>query len=196
MPKKPGKTGSPRGEERVQRSKETVLKTLFQLLTETGLGGLSVDEVAKRSGVAKTTIYRHWPSREALLLDACSKMGPKLDLPDTGSLQGDMRELATAIAQRLRTKKFSSVLPSIIDAAERDSEIALVHSRLHAGIMAPLYTVIERGKQKGELPRNSVAAEIVAAVVGPLFYRRWFSREPISDAFVANVVDRAISHSK
>jgi AcrR family transcriptional regulator len=196
MPKKQGKTDRPRVDERVQRSKEAVLKATFQLLTETGLGGLSVDEVSKRSGVAKTTIYRHWPSREALLLDACSKMGPKLDLPDTGTLKGDIGELAAGIAERLRSKRFSSVLPSVIDAAERNSEIAAVHARLHAGIMAPLYSVIERARERGELPRNCVASELVATVVGPLFYRRWFSREPLDERFVKAVVDRAIRCSK
>ncbi len=67
-----------------------------------------------------------------------------------------------------------------------------MHSQLHAGTMAPLFTVIERSKQKRELPRNCVSSEIVAAVVGPLFYRRWFSREPLDDSFVNGVVDRAL----
>jgi AcrR family transcriptional regulator len=183
-------------DERVRRSKEVVLATTIQLLTETGLGGVSVDEVSKRSGVAKTTIYRHWPSRTALLLDACSKMGHKMELPDTGSLRGDIAALAASIASRLRSKNFSSVLPSVIDAAERDPEIAAVHARLHAGIMVPLYSAIERGKQRGELPRKCVASEVVAAIVGPLFYRRWFSREPLDDGFVKRVVDRAIGSAK
>src|SRR5271157_53993 len=62
-------------DERVRKSKEAVLATTHQLMSEAGLGGVSIDAVSKRSGVAKTTIYRHWPSRSALLLDACSKMG-------------------------------------------------------------------------------------------------------------------------
>ena len=105
-------------------------------------------------------------------------------------------ELAATMAGRLRSKNFSSVLPSVIDAAERDPEIAAVHARLHTGIMAPLYAVIERGKQRGELSRKCVPSEIVASVVGPLFYRRWFSREPLDDGFVKGVVDRAIGSAK
>jgi AcrR family transcriptional regulator len=183
-------------DERVRRSKETVLAATYEILTESGLGGVSVDEVSARSGVAKTTIYRHWPSRSALLLDACSKMGSKREAPDTGSLKGDLLDLATGMAGRLRSKNFASVLPSVIDAAERDPEIAAVHARLHAGFMAPLYAVIERAQQKGDLPRTCVASEIVAAVVGPLFYRRWFSREPLDDQFVKGVVERVLAASK
>lgn len=196
MPKKNVKPGSNRAVERVRRSKEAVLQSTYQLLMETGLGGVSVDEVSKRSGVAKTTIYRHWPSRTELLLDACSKMGSKFDIPDTGSLKKDLLELASSITAVLRSKNYSSVLPSVIDAAERDDQVAALHGRMHAEHMAPFYVVIERARQRGELPRGSLASEIVAAVVGPLFYRRWFSREPLDDGFVKSVVERAVSRSK
>jgi AcrR family transcriptional regulator len=182
-------------DERVRRSREAVLTATHQLLSESGFSGVSVDEVSLRSGVAKTTIYRHWPNRSALLLDACSRMGSKLEVPDTGSLKGDIGELASKMAERLRSKNFSSVLPSIIDAAERDPEIAAVHARLHAGFMAPLRSVIERAQQRGELPASSDPSEIIAAIVGPLFYRRWFSREPLDERFVRGIVERAVCSS-
>ena len=80
----------------------------------------------------------------------------------------------------------------MIDAAERDPEIAAVYARVHAGFMAPLNAVIERAQKRGELPRTAVPSEIVAAIVGPLFYRRWFSRERLDDRFVRGVVERAL----
>jgi AcrR family transcriptional regulator len=196
MPKKTKRPGTDREDDRVRRSKDAVLVATYELLMEAGLAGVSVDEVSRRSRVAKTTIYRHWPSRTALLLDACSRMSSKFDIPDTGNLKGDLAEIASSIASLLRSKNFSSVLPSIIDAAERDDQVAALHSRIHAEHMAPLYVVIERARQRGELPRSTLAAEIVAAVVGPLFYRRWFSREPLDARFVQSIVDRAVSRSK
>jgi AcrR family transcriptional regulator len=196
MPKKTMRPGTVRADDRIRRSKEAVLETTYELLMEGGLAGVSVDEVSRRSGVAKTTIYRHWPARTALLLDACSRIAPKFNIPNTGNLKDDLAELASSIAKLLRSKNFSSVLPSVIDAAERDDQVAAVHSRIHAEHMAPLYVVIERARQRGELPRNSLAAEIVAAVVGPLFYRRWFSREPLDDRFVRAIVDRVVYRSK
>src|SRR5215831_20773368 len=77
-------------EERVRRSKEAILKVTSELLSETGFSGVSVDEVSRRSGVAKTTIYRHWPTRTALLLEACLQFAPRLQPPNTGSLRGDL----------------------------------------------------------------------------------------------------------
>jgi AcrR family transcriptional regulator len=196
MAKKSAGPGSDRATERVRQSKETVLKTTFELLMEAGLSGVSVDEVSKRSGVAKTTIYRHWPSRTALLLDACSKLGTKFGVPDTGDLKSDLTALAFGVAGVLRSKSFSSVLPSIVDAAERDDQVAAMYERIHAEHMAPFFAVVERAKRRRELPRGCPASDIVAAVVGPLFYRRWFSREPIDDRFVMAVVNRALSQPK
>jgi len=176
----------------VERSKKAVLGATFQLLMNKGLSGLSIDEVSKRSGVAKTTIYRHWPSRTALLLDACSKLGSKFDTPDTGTLKGDVMAIVLGIVARLRSRNFSSILPSVIDAAERDPQIAALHGRIHADTLSPLYAVLERAKSKGLLPHSCVTADMVAALVGPLFYRRWFSRESIDDRFVRSIVSRAL----
>lgn len=187
---------------RVERSKEAVLTATLQLMFEAGLSGVSVDTVSQRSGVAKTTIYRHWPSRSALLMDACARMGTTASawraerLPDTGSLEGDVLELATGLAHRLHSAKWASILPSVIDAAERDPDIAKLHSRMHAGFMAGFRAVIERAESRSGLPPGRSAAELVAAVVGPLFYRRWFSREPLDDGFVKGVVANAVRASR
>lgn len=177
---------------RVARSKERVLQETYRLLFEGGLGGVSVDEVARRSGVAKTTIYRHWPTRSALLLDACSKMGAPAASPGTGHLARDMAKLAHGVAEQLNTAAWPTVLPSIIDAAERDPEVARLQATMHAGNMRPFFMAIDEAKDRGELPRDRDAATLVAALVGPLFYRRWFSKEPIDAGVVEEVVARAL----
>ncbi len=188
--KRTGKRTHQETDERVEKSKKSVLATTYELLTQSGFSGVSVDEVSKRSGVAKTTIYRHWPSRESLLMDACSQLSSRPQDPDTGSLKGDLELLASGIAARLH-HPWSTVLPSIIDAAERDKNLAALQSQIHGQIRAALVTVIERGQQRGELPRSQNATEIIASILGPLFYRRYFSRETLDEAFAKRVVERA-----
>jgi AcrR family transcriptional regulator len=179
-------------DDRVERSKSAVLATTYELLTKSGLSGVSVDEVSRRSGVAKTTIYRHWPSREALLLDACAQASSiKPQDPDTGSLKGDLELLARDIAARLE-QPWSSMLPSIIDAAERDKELASLQSRIHAQTREAFVTVIERAQERGELPRSQDPRELVALIFGPLLYRRFFSREGLDEGFAQRVVERAL----
>jgi AcrR family transcriptional regulator len=169
-----------------------VLTTTFELLGESGVGGFSVDEVARRSGVAKTTIYRHWPTREALVIDACSRISAEQEVPDTGSLEGDVTAILANIAHLLCTARWSSVLPSIVDIAEREPEFADIHCRIQHGHAAPLREVLERAGGRGELTRAADHATMIAALLGPLFYRRWFSREPIDDPFIATIVENVI----
>ncbi len=80
-----------RADPRVVRSKATIIDACAELIAQEGFSGVSIEAVAARSGAAKTTIYRHWPSREALCIEAfgtCS--GPSSPLPDTGTLRDDL----------------------------------------------------------------------------------------------------------
>jgi AcrR family transcriptional regulator len=182
-----------RVDHRVERSRRAVLTAALELLGEGGVGGFSVDEVVRRSGVAKTTIYRHWPTREALVVDACSRLGAEQQIPDTGSLEDDLTAILTNIAHLLQAANWSAILPSIIDSAERDPEFAEIVSQIQRGHAAPLREVLQRAMSRGELPAHADLSTTVAALLGPLFYRRWFSREPIDDKFVNATIKRAIA---
>ncbi|MGC3992778.1 MAG: TetR/AcrR family transcriptional regulator [Propionicimonas sp.] len=177
---------------RSQRSRRTVLTAATELLEAGGVGGFSVDAVARRSGVAKTTIYRHWPTREALILEACEGLDARYDVPDTGSLRGDLSAFVADIARMVTQAGWASVLPSIVDAAERSSEFAVMHSRIQRGHAAPVRLIVDRAIARGELPRGTDPAELAAALLGPVFYRRWFSREPLDASFVDAVVSRVV----
>ena len=186
--------GSIRGiDKRVERSRAAVLAETYRQLSQSGLANVSIDEVSRVSGVSKTTIYRHWPSRSALLIDACSRLGSTMEAPDTGSLRGDVQVLASALAEQLRTASWSSVVPSIIDAAERDPDVAAMQVTWHKGLMTPFDTVAARAKARGEMAMARSGGDLAAVAVGPLFYRRWFSKEPIDDRFVTAMVDAAMA---
>jgi AcrR family transcriptional regulator len=180
-------------DDRVRRSKESVLRVTSDLLSESGVGGVSIDEVSRRSGVAKTTIYRHWTTRSDLVIDACSQLTMKQDVPDTGSFAGDLTALLTNLAKLLRTARWSFVMPSIIDAAERDTSLAKVHSQIQLGHSEPFREVIERAIRRAEIPSHTDPRVVIAGLLGPLFYRRWFSREPLDEKFVGSVVRHVIN---
>ena len=185
---------SPELDARVRRSKENVLAVTHQMMSETGLSGVSIDEVSKRSGVAKTTIYRHWPSRADLLLDACSKLGSKFEVPDTGSFRGDIDALVVALASYLRTAPLTKILPSIVDAGEHDIKIAkLLQAQVRTCIMAPLYEVIEHAQKKAEIGEDHDASHLIARIAGPLFFRRWFSGESLDKNFVRAIIQSVIA---
>lgn len=178
---------------RVRRSRDRVLTTAFELLSESGVGGFTVDEVARRSRVAKTTIYRHWASRAALVLDAASRISAEQEIPDTGSLERDVTSILANLGHLLGTARWSSVVPSIVDVAERDPEFAGIHGKIQRGHAAPLREVIERAAGRGEISATADPSSMVSALIGPLYYRRWFSREPIDDQFVKTIARNVIS---
>lgn len=175
-------------DERVRRSRAAVLAATSDLLFERGYSGVSVDEVARRSGVAKTTIYRHWPSRTHLLRDACANIGTPQTAPDLGSLRADITALMGALAEALTTARWTAVLPSIVDAGERDPDMAEMYRHLQQGYSAPFEAAIRRGVDRGELPADTDVAALAAALIGPLFFRRWFAREPLTEGFVREIV--------
>jgi AcrR family transcriptional regulator len=187
---------STRVDSRVEHSRHAVLSATVDLLYQGGVSGFSVEAVARRSGVAKTTIYRHWPTREALVIDACSRISAEHDdTPDTGSIRRDLEAILTNIAHQLQTANWSSVLPSIVDIAEREPEFADIHGRIQRGHAAPVRQAVTRAIDRHELSAESDLSTITAALLGPLFYRRWFSREAIDDQFIEAIIDLAIHDS-
>jgi len=174
---------------RIVLSRERVVAATLDLLTESGLGVLTIDDVSKRSGVAKTTIYRHWPNRAALVIDACLRMDDGDEAPpDTGSVEGDVTTFLKNLAELLVTARWSSILPSIVDAAEHEPAFADIHSTIQRRHAAPLRAALERAVVRGEIQPSADLSAITAALLGPLYYRRWFSREPIDEGFVDQIV--------
>jgi AcrR family transcriptional regulator len=179
---------------RVLVSRERVVTTTLTLLTEAGLDELTIDEISRRSGVAKTTIYRHWPNRSALVIDACSRMTDSEDAPpDTGSLEGDVRAILTNIAELLETARWSAIVPSIVDAAEHDPAYADIHGAIQRGHAASLRSALDRAAIRGEIPSQVDRQAIIALLLGPLFYRRWFSREKLDAKFVEVIVGSTLA---
>ncbi|WP_407571759.1 TetR/AcrR family transcriptional regulator [Deinococcus altitudinis] len=180
---------------RTLRSQTTVLTTTIELLNERGLGGVSIDEISRRSGVAKTTIYRHWPIRADLLLDACARLITPMTVPDTGGFQTDLTAALTQLAQLLETARWSHTLPSVIDAAERDPDLARVLSRLQHSHMTPFLEIVDRALSRQEIVPLAEPSALIASMLGPLYYRRWFTHEPLSPAFLKGVVETVMARA-
>ena len=111
------------GDPRVARSRRVIMDATIELLVERGVEATTVEAIAERSGAAKTTIYRHWPGKEAVLRAAIESIIPVAKAPDTGSLRGDLTFFAHDLAGILTTSPTSALIPALISAAERDDEL-------------------------------------------------------------------------
>jgi AcrR family transcriptional regulator len=149
-----------------------------------GFGGVTIEAVAARSGVAKTTIYRQWPSRAELMIDAFRTMAIPPDAPDTGDVATDLEQMLLRLAEDLKNAPWAKAIASLSDAAARDPELARLHAQFSEECRAPVVEVVVRARQRGQIGAD-IAPEIVcAALAGPLFFRRMVSQEPLDDDFV------------
>ena len=164
----------------------------LELLTERGVAATTIESIAERSGVAKTTIYRHWPGQADLVLDAFAAVQQPPADPATGSLRGDLIELVTGLAHAMSNGPAAGLMFSLIDAAERDPAYADLHRREARARHAVVLAVIARGVERGELPAETDPAEVLDLIAGPIVHRRAVSQGALDTDFATRVVDRAL----
>jgi AcrR family transcriptional regulator len=175
----------PAWDPRVARSRAVVLAACAELLSEVGFGGVTIEAVAARSGVAKTTIYRQWSSRAELMIDAFRTMATPPVAPDTGDVARDLEHMMLKLARDLVNEPWSRAIPSLADAAARDPELARLHAQFSHECRTPVVAVVARAQDRGELDPDVAPDVVCAALAGPLFFRHMVSREPVDAAFVS-----------
>lgn len=164
----------------------------MELLHEVGVERLSIEGVAARSGVAKTTIYRHWPGKADLVVDAVRTCARPLPTPNTGDLRADLCSCLLALRDAVVDSGMARILPSLLDAAQRDPDFADLFERLQDERDLPVRTVLELALLRGALDPDVDLDTAVDLVVGPLLLRMLVTHAPLDDGFLAEVVDRAL----
>ena len=137
---------------RSEEARRKALAAATELIVERGVANLTMEEVANRSGVAKTTIYRHWPERSALVLDTVRACFGDVPTPDTGSLRGDLDAYFGGMVLADLSGTVGHLMPALIDAAARDGEIELLVDRISQERQRPILDIVERAQARGELP--------------------------------------------
>jgi AcrR family transcriptional regulator len=178
---------------RVARTREHVLAAAGELLAEEGREGFSIDAVARRSGVARTTIYRHWPELGELLFDTFRAMGHHIPQVDTGSVRGDLVALYGALAAGWETSCIGRCMPVLLDMTRRDPGLRDLHRRFIDERRAPSRRAIEAGVARGELPPEVDAEALVDRIAGPIFYRQLVAQRPMGPAEVERLVDDVLA---
>jgi AcrR family transcriptional regulator len=181
---------------RIERSRMCVLEATADLLREVGYGQLTIEAVAARSGVAKSTIYRHYTSKAELVTDAFTAVHARgsADLPPPGPVRGRvvaiLSDLACAVDE---PQRLACLMPAVIDAAERSDEMAGLARRLADESAAPLRAVLADAVDAGELPPQADPAVLADALVGPIVLPRLFHRPPVTTADIPALVDQILS---
>lgn len=181
-----------RGRPRSANADRKILGAAAQVMAEKGINGLSIEEVAARAAVGKTTIYRRWPSRGRLALDAfLAEFGGQQRLPDTGTFAGDLRAaLGAWITAVAGTSNGRDMLVGLIAEIQHDGNLADAwRDQVIAPLRAQYSIMLDRAVSRGEIPAETDAGVVLDLLFGACYYRLLQGQRPVNEQFVKQVVD-------
>jgi AcrR family transcriptional regulator len=179
---------------RIERSRRVILEAVLDELGEIGYGALTIEGVAARAGVGKSTIYRHWSGKLALVEDAFRTLKAQAVIPDSGPIRDRIIAFLEELATLVEESTYSACMPALIDAAERDPQVRAFHCEFSAERRAVLVDVLRDAVANGELPRETDPDLLTDALVGPIVLRRLMSYEPFHPTQVPALVDQVLPH--
>jgi AcrR family transcriptional regulator len=182
-------TPIPRG----PRARERVLRAALEVLADHGMPGFTMEAIANRAVASKATLYRHWSSPAALLVDAMDMSFQPLPLPATGQLRVDLIELLTRFEAQLGDQPFPRLMAAVVDAAERVPAVSQLHVQLTERRREPVRHVLTRAQHRGELPASTDLELAVDLLTGPFFYRRFIAHRAFPPGYAAAVVDHVLA---
>ncbi|MGO9820779.1 MAG: TetR/AcrR family transcriptional regulator [Solirubrobacteraceae bacterium] len=184
-----------RGRPRSEAARAAILDAAEELLLDRGLGAVSMDAIAERAGVSKATIYRWWPTKEALALDALYYEWAAASDPgrDTGSLKGDLLALLRRWVRRVGSRPYARVIAALIEEARTDPKFAEEYlDRLVRPRRAQATSVFTRALDRGEIRADLDIEVALDLIYGALYHRLLHGHAPLDDTFVAQVVEMAV----
>jgi AcrR family transcriptional regulator len=184
-----------RGRPRSQAADRAILAAAAALLAEGGFAALSIEEVAARSGVAKSTIYRRWTSRGTLALDAfLADFQSQQPSPDTGTLSGDMLAALRAWIRAVTRTSAGPILAGLIAESQRDPELGIAwRERVVEQLRAQHKIMLNRAISRGEIPADTDQEVVLDLLFGAAYHRLLHGHQPLTDAFARQVVDLIVA---
>jgi AcrR family transcriptional regulator len=189
-------TVRPPGRPRSERADKAIITSTLDLLAEEGgVAGVSIEAVASRAGVGKTTIYRRWPNKEALIIDALAALKEPFPTPVGDSVRDDLVAFARAFMTDKSDKKRLDCYWSITNGAERYPELI---ARFTREVIEPrreaIRGLLRRGVESGELRADLDVEVTLWLIMGALAQRaRAFGAGPVPDDFPGKVIDALLA---
>jgi AcrR family transcriptional regulator len=179
---------------RGRKMRAAVLAATLAELAERGYAGLTIENVARRAGVHKTTIYRRWGDCERLVVDALTDhVAVEVPILDTGGIETDLREHARALVRWLTSPIGRAVMAATLSDATRVQELAEVKHRYFDDRFRRAEPVVAHAIARGELPAGTDPAELVKAMIAPIYLRFLVTAEPIDETTADRAAQAALA---
>jgi AcrR family transcriptional regulator len=188
-------TAPRRGRPRSEKARRAILQAAADLLLDHGVARVSMDAVAERAGVSKATIYRWWPSKERLALDALVEWAATSSpARDTGTLRGDLLALVRPWVREIRRRPFGRVIAALVTEAQSNSEFAAEYRRHFVEQRRePMRAAFARAVARGEAPADLDIEVALDLIYGPLYHRLLHGHAPLTERFAQDVVDLSLA---
>lgn len=174
---------------RVTRTRQVVLSAVLEELAEVGHGQFTIESVAARCGVGKSTIYRHWAGRSQLIIDAMRTLNTQPAPEPDGSPRARVRRLLHHLGHALTEGSLAPAMPALIEAAERDPELRVLLSDYSTDRRRALVDAIARGIDEGQMDATMDPELAAHALSGAIFYARLMTSTPMT----GQVIDQLIT---
>ncbi len=173
---------------RSARVRRAVLDATGALIAELGYQGLSVEAVAQRAGVHKTTVYRRWPTKSDLVFELVQdRSAQNVRVPDTGNLERDLEIFALGILANISSEVGNRLVKTVVAAAADAPEVASLSHEFWRERLSLAATMVERAISRGEVPAGTDSNLILEALVAPLYLRLLITGEPINKRFATRL---------
>jgi AcrR family transcriptional regulator len=179
---------------RSARVRAAVQAAALDELAASGYADLTIEAVAERAGVNRTTIYRRWPNKRSLVLAALlDYAADQLSIPDTADLRRDLHVLGQTIDSDLRQPQAHALLHMLVADRPGSSELSDVRAQLWADRLRRAEAIPQRAIQRGELPADTDAAAVIDMLVGPIYLRRFIQGRPMTGTEIGDLATRVVA---
>jgi AcrR family transcriptional regulator len=186
---------APRGRPRSEKARTAILEAAADLLLARGLSAVSMDAVAEQAGVSKATIYRWWPTKETLALDALftewadARPHPR----DTGALRGDLLSLLRPWVRLASSRPYGRVIAALLTKSQTDPDFAAEYrQRFVEPRRDQARAIFRRAIERGEIPADALVEVALDLLYGALYHRLLHGHAPLNERFARDVIDTVL----
>ncbi len=186
-------TNQRRDDPRVARTRARAFEATLELAAESGLHACTFDAVSERSGIARSTLYRHWTNQAELVMEALLSQDVEEHVAhDTGSLRDDMLIHMLGLGRELESSTWRAMAPQLVAAASTDPDMSGIlkkSSDYYLGIVAE---IVDRARERGEVATDIDSAHVALLFSAPVFYRYLMARQPVDGRWITSHVDAIV----
>jgi AcrR family transcriptional regulator len=180
------------GRKRDPGKDQEILQAALAVLAELGYDGTTIDIIAARANAGRATVYRRWPTKAELILDAIDSIGqsaPAGTLPDTGTLAGDFHEMLS-VANRAGNSRPMQIISGLLPVMKENAELAsAVSRRMIAPQAAAMRALLQRAKDRGEIPEDKNLEMLTLVLPAFSAYRAMIMNQPMDGSYVDAIID-------